>query len=72
MEYRRGNDAPHSRLDVGRPDHLALLLGFSGDEPAEVGGRNSLSAFTQLDQFWKIHTTSIFSNGRLKPYVSTK
>ena len=27
------------RLDVGRPDHLAPLLGFVGDELAEVGGR---------------------------------
>src|SRR5262249_26539999 len=26
-------------LDVGRPDHLAPLLGFVGDEPAKVGGR---------------------------------
>src|SRR6186713_39803 len=27
------------RLDVGRPDHLAPLLGLVGDELAEVGGR---------------------------------
>ena len=27
------------RLDVGRPDHLAPLLGLLGDELAEVGGR---------------------------------
>ena len=27
------------RLDVGRPDHLAPLLGVVGDELAEVGGR---------------------------------
>src|SRR5262249_25605757 len=26
-------------FDVRRPDHLAPLLGFSGDEPAEVGNR---------------------------------
>ena len=26
-------------LDVGRPDHLAPLLGFVGDELSEVGGR---------------------------------
>ena len=25
-------------LDVGRPDHLAPLLGFVGDKLAEVGG----------------------------------
>src|SRR4029453_6262014 len=27
------------RLDVGRPDHLGPLLGFVGDELAEIGGR---------------------------------
>ena len=27
------------RLDVGRSDHLAPLLGFVGDELAEVSGR---------------------------------
>ena len=27
------------RLDVGRPDHLAPLLGLVGDEPSKVGGR---------------------------------
>ena len=27
------------RLDVGPPDHLAPLLGFLGDQLAEVGGR---------------------------------
>src|SRR6476469_1250189 len=27
------------RSDVGRPDHLAPLLGFVGDELAEIGGR---------------------------------
>src|SRR3954453_8709501 len=26
------------RLDVSGPDHLAPLLGFIGDEPAEIGG----------------------------------
>jgi hypothetical protein len=26
------------RLDVGCPDHLAPLLGFIGDQLAEVGG----------------------------------
>src|SRR5215469_18113899 len=31
--------APSLRLDVGRPDHLAPLLGFVGHELAEVGGR---------------------------------
>src|SRR5215510_13473679 len=27
-------------LDVGRPDHLAPLLGVVGDELAEIGGRS--------------------------------
>src|SRR5262245_42424820 len=27
------------RLDVGRPDHFAPLLGFLGDQLAEVSGR---------------------------------
>src|SRR5262249_40062747 len=32
-------DASSFRLDVGRPDHLAPLLGFIGDELAEIDGR---------------------------------
>lgn len=33
MEYRLGKDRSRStRLDVGRPDHLARFLGFGGDE----------------------------------------
>ena len=37
---RKGNMRPRVSLclDVGRPDHLAPLLGFIGDELAEVGG----------------------------------
>jgi hypothetical protein len=29
------------RLDVGRPDHLASVFGFVGDDFAEIGGRTS-------------------------------
>ena len=36
------------RLDVGRPDHLAPLLGFVGDELAEVGGRKREHVATQF------------------------
>jgi hypothetical protein len=35
----RPPEAALLRLDVGRSDHLAPLLGFIGDEVAEVGGR---------------------------------
>jgi len=38
MECRRDDDSLF-RLDVGRPDHLAPLLGFVGNELAEVGWR---------------------------------
>src|SRR5262249_60659806 len=40
LDYSIG-DAPAAsvRLDVGRPDHLAPLLCFFGDERAELGGR---------------------------------
>src|SRR5262249_15267289 len=36
------------RLDVGRPDHLAPLLGLVGNEPAEVGGRAREHRVAQL------------------------
>ena len=35
-----GSQSALLRLDVGRPDHLAPLLSFVGDELAEVGGRH--------------------------------
>src|SRR5262245_21962230 len=35
-------------LDVGRADHLAPLLGFHGDERAEVGGRACQYRATQI------------------------
>ena len=46
-ERQKGANSCHCRadgllgLDVGRPDHLAPLLGFVGDELAKVGGRAS-------------------------------
>jgi hypothetical protein len=33
-----GSEKASFRLDVGRPDHLTPLLGFVGDELAEIGG----------------------------------
>jgi len=36
------------RLDVGRPDHLGPLLGFRGDELAEVGRREREHVATQV------------------------
>src|SRR6516164_10948975 len=39
-EYRRLDDHSSVRLDVGYPDHLAPLLSFFRDEPAELGGRH--------------------------------
>ena len=34
-----GRGPPLLRLDVGRSDHLAPLLGFVGNKLAEIGGR---------------------------------
>ena len=34
----RRDDDSLLRLDVGRPDHLAPLVGFAGNQLAEVGG----------------------------------
>ena len=39
MECRRRRATRSLRLDVGRPDHLAPLLGFVGDELTEFGRR---------------------------------
>jgi hypothetical protein len=36
------------RLDVGRADHLAPLLGFLGNELPEVGGRARKRGATQI------------------------
>src|SRR5712692_1017788 len=36
------------RFDVGRPDHLAPLLGFLGNELPEVGGRARKRGATQI------------------------
>jgi hypothetical protein len=35
-------------LDVGGPDHLAPFLGFVGDQPAKVGGREREHVATQV------------------------
>src|SRR5215475_2805549 len=37
-------------LDVGRPDHLAPLLGFGGDESSEIGGRARKRRHTQIGE----------------------
>src|SRR5262245_51643633 len=44
-EYRRS-----LRLDVGRPDHLAPLLGVVGDELAEIGGRADKRCASEVSQ----------------------
>ena len=36
------------RLDVGRPDHLAPLLGFVGNERPEIGRRATEDNATQV------------------------
>ena len=38
------------RLDVGRPDYFAPLLGFVGDEPAEVARRTRNSDAPQIGE----------------------
>src|SRR5215510_13546540 len=49
MEYRL-EQAPSLRLDVGRPDYLGPLVGFGGDEFAEIGGRSRQRRTTQIDK----------------------
>src|SRR5262245_55216865 len=44
-EYRRS-----LRLDVGRPDHLAPLLGVVGDELTEIGGRADKRCASEVSQ----------------------
>src|SRR5215469_17146039 len=38
------------RLDVGRPDHLAPLLSFVGNELSKVGGRTCEHRTSQVSQ----------------------
>src|SRR5215470_11215812 len=54
---RQRNRAPSTRLwrdslrlDVGRPDHPAPLLGLLGDELAEVGGRAGKHGAAELGE----------------------
>jgi hypothetical protein len=49
MEYRAVTIVSLG-LYVGFPDHLAPLLGFLGDELAEVGGRERKHRTAQIDQ----------------------
>src|SRR5262245_54575301 len=49
MEYSTGSRAS-LRLDVGRPDHLAPLLGLVGNVLAEVGGRHRHWRAAQVEQ----------------------
>src|SRR5262249_11720302 len=44
------NGAASFRLDVRRPDHLGPLLGFLGDELAEVSGRPREHGATQVGE----------------------
>ena len=37
-------------FDIGRPDHLAPLLGFGGDESSEIGGRARKRRHTQIGE----------------------
>src|SRR4051812_43566775 len=48
MEYRLTSCLSLPRLDVGRPGHLAPLLGFVGDDLAELGRRTAKDAATEI------------------------
>src|SRR5262245_30055772 len=37
-------------FDISRPDHLAPLLGFGGDESSEIGGRARKRRHTQIGE----------------------
>src|SRR5262249_38182652 len=49
MEYWMGT-AASVRLDVGRPDHLAPLLSFVGNELSKVGGRTREHRTSQVGE----------------------
>src|SRR5712691_3979701 len=48
-EYWR-SEIPLVDFDIGRPDHLAPLLGFGGDESSEIGGRARERCRTQIGE----------------------
>src|SRR6516165_7287828 len=48
-EYWRSG-IPLVDFDIGRPDHLAPLLGFGGDESSEIGGRARKRRRTQIGE----------------------
>src|SRR5260221_10520692 len=45
-----GVGIPLVDFDIGRPDHLAPLLGFGGDESSEIGGRARKRRRTQIGE----------------------
>src|SRR6266540_1278137 len=45
-----GVGTPLVDFDIGRPDHLAPLLGFGGDESSEIGGRACKRRRTQIGE----------------------
>src|SRR5215831_5881172 len=49
---RRGSFTVPSlfRFDVGRPDDLAPLLGFFGDEPAKIAGRAGKRSAAEISE----------------------
>jgi len=48
-EYWRSG-IPLADFDIARPDHLAPLLGFGGDESSEIGGRARKRRHTQIGE----------------------
>src|SRR5262249_61484909 len=48
-EYWRSG-IPLVDFDIGRPDHLAPLLGFGGDESSKIGGRARKRRRTQIGE----------------------
>src|SRR5260221_9776596 len=45
-----GVGIPLVDFDIGRPDHLAPLFGFGGDESSEIGGRARKRRRTQIGE----------------------